>query len=58
MIMIITITLFIYRFYKNYYYYTSSSHAITTQNIYSWILIQYKKDITNKYLIYKWIYLA
>ena len=51
--MIITITLFIYRFYNNYYYCTSSSHAITTQNIYSWILIQYKKDITNKYLIYK-----
>ena len=51
--MIITITLFIYRFYNNYYYYTSSSHAITTQKFYSWILIQYKKDITNKYLIYK-----
>ena len=53
MIMIITITLFIYRFYKNYYYYKSSSHVITTHNIYSWILIQYKKDIINKYLIYK-----
>ena len=44
--MIITITLCDY-----YYYYTSSSHAITTQNLYSWILIQYKKDITNTYLL-------
>ena len=46
--MIITITLFYY-----YYYYTSNSHTITTQNLYSWILIQCKKDIKNKYLIYK-----
>ena len=44
--MIITITLFYY-----YYYYTSNSHAITTQNLYSWIRIQYKKDITNTYLL-------
>ena len=57
--MIITITLFYYYhyyyyyYYCYYYYYTSNSHAITTQNLYSWILIRYKKDITNKYLIYK-----
>ena len=57
--MIITITLFYYYhyyyyyYYCYYYYYTSNSHAITTQNLYSWILIQYKKDITKKYLIYK-----